>query len=95
MKAKQIFYKEYMTKKKPKLPRFLCTGFKNYILGIVSPSLYFMAQSSSPEKVQKVKEFELNTAKYMCYKRKLNKNGWKALHREKREEKRERECTKI
>ncbi len=38
-KVSKVFYSEYMQKKRPKALRFLFGSYKDYLLGILSPSL--------------------------------------------------------
>lgn len=68
-KVTKIFYSEYMQKKRPKVPRFLCSSYKNYLLGILSPSLCYLAWED--EKKSAICSDYINQSnKYLCYKRK-------------------------
>ena len=84
----KIFYSEYMQKKRPKVPRFLCSGFINYLLRILSPSLCYLA-GQDEKKSAIYNDFVNQSNKYLCYKRKLNKSEWKALYRKYRIKKRQ------
>lgn len=92
-KSRQPFYKEFMTKRRPKTPRCICSGKLNAALGIVSPSLrLIVATGGKGEKAaEQLKEFERQTAHYLCFKRQLNKDEWKALYRQYRKERRKHE----
>lgn len=86
----QIFYPEYMEKRRPKTPRCICENEIKRWLGIVSPSLcWIVATGSKGEKAAKeLAEYDRKTARYLCYKRRLSKERWKALYREYRKERR-------
>lgn len=83
MKRKKPFYPEYMTKRRPRVPRCLCRTTADWLAGIMSPSLVFAAWNDE-EKTRKLAEFDEQHRKYMCWKRQLGRNGWKALYRQER-----------
>lgn len=78
---KQPFYPEYMTKKRPHVPRCLCRTTLDWLLGRMSPSLVFMAWADE-EKHKKHMDFEEQFRKYNCWKRRLSKWEWKYLYRQ-------------
>lgn len=83
MKRKKPFYPEYMTKRRPHVPRCLCRTTADWLAGIMSPSLVFMTLADE-EKARKLREHDEQHRKYMCWKRKLSREGWKALYRQER-----------
>lgn len=92
-KKKQIFYPEYMEKRRPKTPRCICENEIKRQLGIVSPSLYWIvaAGGKGERAAKELAEYDRKVARYSCYKRQLSKERWKALYREYRKERREHE----
>lgn len=82
-RVKKLFYPEYMTKRRPHVPRCLCRTLTEWIMGIMSPSLVFRA-CLDEEKGKALSEFNEKHRKYLCWKRTLSKNGWKTLYRETR-----------
>lgn len=92
-KKMQIFYLEYMEKCRPKPPCCICENEIKRRLGIVSPSLcWIVAAGSKGEKAAKeLAEYNRKVTRYLCYKRQLSKERWKALYREYRKERREHE----
>lgn len=92
-KKMQIFYPEYMEKRRPKPPRCICENETKRLLGIISPSRcdYVRAGGKGEEAAAELAEFDRNLLRYFCYKRTLSKECWKALYREYRKERREHE----
>lgn len=92
-KGKQIFYSEYMEKRRPKTPGCICENEFKRQMGIVSPSLcWIVATGSKGERAAKeLAEYNGKMERYLCYKRLLSKERWKALYRQYRKERRERE----
>lgn len=92
-KNKQPFYKEFMIKRRPKTPKCICNGKINRALGIISPSLRMIvaAGGKGTDAAEQLEIFERQTARYLCYKRQLNKDKWKMLYRQHREERRKHE----
>lgn len=89
----QPFYNEYMEKRRPKAPGCICENEFKRRLGIVSPSLYWIvaAGGKGEQAANELKEYERKMGRYLCYKRALSKERWKALYRERRKERREHE----
>ena len=83
MKRKKPFYPEYMTKRRPRVPRCLCRTTADWLAGIMSPSLVLAAWNNE-EKSRKLAKFDDQHRKYMCWKRQLGRNGWKVLYRQER-----------
>lgn len=83
MKRKKPFYQEYMTKRRPRVPRCLCRTTADWLAGIMSPSMVLAAWNNEEES-RKLAEFDEQRRKYMCWKRQLGRNGWKALYRQER-----------
>lgn len=92
-KKMQPFYSEYMEKRRPKTPGCICENEFKRQLGIVSPSLcgIVAAGGKGEQAANELKEYERKMRRYLCYKRALSKERWKALHRECRKERREHE----
>ena len=86
----QIFYPEYMERHRPKTPRCICENEIKRQLGIVSPSLYWIvaAGGKGEEAAKELAEYSRKIERYLCYKRRLSKERWKALYREYRKERR-------
>ena len=78
MKKKQ-FYPEYMTKRRPRVPRCLCRTLADWFLGIMSPSLVFMAWNDE-EKARALAKYNEQHRKYLCWTRQLSREQWKALY---------------
>jgi len=57
-------------RKKPRLPREYCTSWKNWLLGIVSPSRRMVLYDLS---------YEVSRLKYKVYKRTATREEWKLL----------------
>lgn len=77
---KKVFWPEYMRKRRPKVPGFLCSSYVNYLLGIISPSLVFRAIAD--ERTAAETKAYLNEAqKFLCWQRRLSREEWKNLHR--------------
>lgn len=89
----QPFYSKYMEKCRPKAPGCICKNEFKRQLGIVSPSLYWIvaAGGKGEQAANELKEYERKMRRYLCYKRALSKERWKALYRECRKERREHE----
>lgn len=87
-KKTQIFYPEYMERRRPKTPRSICGNGMKRLMGIVSPSLcWIVAAGGKGEAAAKeLAEYNRKMERYLCYKRRLNKERWKALYREYRKE---------
>lgn len=83
MKRKKPFYQEYMTKRRPRVPRCLCRTTADWLAGIMSPSMVLAAWNNEEES-RKLAEFDEQRRKYMCWKRQLGRNNWKALYRQER-----------
>nr|DAH86543.1 MAG TPA: hypothetical protein [Caudoviricetes sp.] len=83
MKRKKPFYPEYMTKRQPTVPRRFYRTTIDWLLGIMSPSLVFMA-GADEEAARTLEEFNYKHRKYMCWKRQLSREGWKTLYRQER-----------
>lgn len=83
MKRKKAFYPEYMTKRRPHIPRCLCRTLTNWLLGIMSPSLVLAAWGNN-EKARALRRYQEQERKYFCWKRKLSREGWKKLYRQER-----------
>lgn len=92
-KNKQPFYKEFMTRRRPTPPRCVCSNALHRYLGIISPSLRWIvaAGDKGKEAARELAEFEKETARYLCFKRKLNRQQWQKLYRQYRKERREHE----
>ena len=92
-KGKRVFYSEYMERHRPKTPSCICQNEFYRQQGIVSPSLYqlvsygYMGEKAAEE----LAEYSGKMERYLCYKRRLSKERWKALYREYRKERREHE----
>lgn len=67
---KRIFDSYCMVKERPKIPKEYQPDFAKRMLGIVSPSLRLMHYNS---------EFEIKHLMWLCWKRQLNRYGWKRL----------------
>lgn len=89
-KKMQIFYPEYMERRRPKTPRCICENEIKRQLGIISPSLYGIvaAGGKGEEEAKELAEYSRKAERYLCYKRRLSKERWKALYREYRKERR-------
>lgn len=83
MKRKKPFYQEYMTKRRPHVPRCLCRTTADWLAWIMSPSKVLAAWNNEEES-RKLAEFDEQRRKYMCWKRQLGRNDWKALYRQER-----------
>lgn len=81
---KRKFYKDFMERKRPKVPPCICKNEFYSKLGIVSPSLYLnVFLGVRGEKAAKeLAEYENSRMRYMCYKRQLKKREWKILYKE-------------
>lgn len=82
---KKVYNREFMRKRWPMPPRFVCSSRIKQLLGIVSPSLYLMAWRDE-EKARLLGEYTIKSHKYLCWKRILGRDGWKDLYRHVREE---------
>lgn len=78
------FYSDYMTKHRPKPPKSICKNVLLRQLGIASPSLRLIvaAGGKGGKAAHELDEYEIKMMRYLCYKRKLRKSGWKFLYRE-------------
>lgn len=92
-KKARKFYKEYMERRRPKTPRCICKNIFFSWLGIASPSLYWIVVTGAKgEKTAKaLEEFEQQQQRYICYKRTMTKEQWKALYRQVRKERKKHE----
>lgn len=90
-KSKKIFYSEYMEKHRPKAPSCICQNALYRHLGITSPSLYLLVAGGymGEKEASELKEYHRKTERYLCYKRVLDKERWKALYRDCRKEKKQ------
>lgn len=77
---KKAFNPEYMTKRRPHVPRCLCSTWMDWLMGKMSPSKVFFAMSDE-EKGRKLAEYQENQKKYRCWKRQMSQEEWKALYR--------------
>ena len=84
------FYPEYMERRRPETPHCICENEIKRRLGIVSPSLYWFvaAGGKGEEAAKELKEYNRKTERYLCYRRRLSRERWKALYREHRKERR-------
>lgn len=81
-KMKRHFDPEYMEKHKPRIPQNYQKNLIKRFLGIASPCRRFVFYDS---------EYELRFLKWLCYRRVLDKYGWKKLKTlKKNQERRER-----
>ena len=90
-KGKRIFYSEYMEKHRPKPPRCICQNGLYRYLGIVSTSLYLLVAGGymGKEAESELREYNGKTERYLCYKRALGRERWRALYRECRKKKKQ------
>lgn len=86
-KSKRPYYSDFMTKRRPKVPKSICTSFLNRNMGIISPSFHLnvLLGGKGEAAAEELKNYELLFKKYLCYKRKLSKSQWKSLYRTYRE----------
>lgn len=93
MKARKIFYKEYMEKHMPKPPRCVYENIFKRLLGIPSPSLCYIVSCGGKGRkaAEELAEYDRKLMRYLCYKRELNKEQWKRLYRVCRKERKEDE----
>ena len=87
-KSKRLFYPEYMERRRPKTPGCICENEFKRLLGIVSPSLYWIVGGGGKgeQAAKELAEYDRKIERYLCYKRRLSKERWKALYREYRKE---------
>lgn len=85
MRMKRHFDPDYMVKRRPKPPRKYQKGFFLYQLGVISPSRRLIFYDP---------EYELNFLKWLCYRRVLDKHGWKKLMTLKKNQERRADCKK-
>ena len=92
-KSRQPFYEEFMTKRRPKTPRCICSGKLKAALGIESPSLLMIVAGGDKgeEAKRQLDEYIKQLMKYRCYKRQLDKYQWQMFYRECRKERRKHE----
>jgi hypothetical protein len=70
MRMKRHFDPEYMEKHRPRIPKnYQKNAIKRY-LGIISPYRRLMYYNPG---------YELRALKWLCYRRMLNKHGWKKM----------------
>lgn len=82
----KMFYTENMQRRRPKPPRCICGNEIKRQLGIVSPSLYWIAAAGGlgEEAAKELAEYNRKTELYLCCKRRPGKERWKELYKKRR-----------
>lgn len=85
MRIRRHFDPEYMEKHKPRIPKRYQKDPLKRFLGIISPARRQIFYDV---------DYEINELKWLCYRRVLDKHGWKKLMTLKKNQERRADCKK-